>query len=59
MKFFLPILLFILLSLTSHAQVLVKGTVESLGESLPGANVYLKGTAFQTVSDQKGEFTLS
>ncbi|WP_425637914.1 TonB-dependent receptor domain-containing protein [Algoriphagus yeomjeoni] len=59
MKFFLPILLFILINLPLHAQVLVKGSVESLGESLPGANVYLKGTAFQTVSDQKGAFTLS
>ncbi|RAI86749.1 TonB-dependent receptor [Algoriphagus yeomjeoni] len=59
MKFFLLILLFILINLPLHAQVLVKGSVESLGETLPGANVYLKGTAFQTVSDQKGAFTLS
>lgn len=59
MKIVIPILLLSLLSLHIHAQVVVKGTVESMGESLPGANVYLKGTSFQTVSDRKGEFIIS
>ncbi len=59
MKFFLPILLFTFLNLPLQSQVVVKGTVESLGESLPGANVYLKGTGFQTISDHKGEFMIS
>ncbi|MEX0884205.1 MAG: TonB-dependent receptor, partial [Cyclobacteriaceae bacterium] len=59
MKYFLPILLLSFLYFPLQAQVTVKGTVESLGESLPGANVYLKGTGFQTVSDREGEFMIS
>lgn len=59
MKVLLPILLFAVFSISLQAQVVVKGTVGILGEPLPGANVYLKGTGFQTVSDRKGEFTIA
>jgi Fe(3+) dicitrate transport protein len=44
MKVLLPILLFAVFSISLQAQVVVKGTVGILGEPLPGANVYLKGT---------------
>ncbi|MBD3627468.1 MAG: TonB-dependent receptor [Cyclobacterium sp.] len=58
MKSLLTILLLTLFYLPLRAQVTVKGTVESLGESLPGAYIFLRGTGFQTVSDQNGEFSL-
>jgi Fe(3+) dicitrate transport protein len=59
MKVLLPILLFAVFSISLQAQVVVKGTVGILGEPLPGANVYLKGTGFQTVSNTNGEFMIA
>lgn len=59
MKVLLPILLFAVFSISLQAQVVVKGTVGILGEPLPGANVYLKGTGFQTVSNNNGEFMIA
>ncbi|WP_162340313.1 TonB-dependent receptor [Cyclobacterium salsum] len=59
MKCLLTLLLLPLFYLPLQAQVRVEGTVESVGESLPGANVFLRGTQFQTVTDQNGAFTLA
>ncbi|MDR9373437.1 MAG: TonB-dependent receptor [Schleiferiaceae bacterium] len=53
-------LLILLTTATIAAQNKISGTVvDQEGEALPGANVYIKGTAIGTVTDKQGGFELA
>lgn len=58
-KYCLLFLITIALANVAYAQRLVRGKVsESTGASLPGANVYIKGTSLGTSTDAEGRFAL-
>lgn len=58
MKKLLTVLI-IFLHFGTHAQTIISGTVKALKDgSLPGANIYLKGTYDGTSSDAAGRFNL-
>ena len=53
-------LLLILITLTSHAQTLVKGTItDEKGEALLGANVYFENTYDGASSDLEGKYSFN
>lgn len=58
MKKSLLTLVFVITSLSTWAQTVLKGSVKSGKELIPGAMIYLKDTPFQTTSDGKGNFEL-
>ncbi len=56
LRFLIPILI---LSNGAFAQSVIKGVVKNNGgESLPGANVVIKGTTTYTVTDPNGQFSI-
>jgi hypothetical protein len=58
--FYLVLLAFSFTSFGSMAQQQVKGTVKNkAGESIPGANVVIKGTTTGTVTGTDGTFTIN
>jgi len=60
MKVFLLAALLIGFSLEAFSQATLKGKVtDETGESLPGANVVVKGTTIGTITDLDGNFQLS
>jgi TonB-dependent starch-binding outer membrane protein SusC len=51
--------LFLLLSISVQAQVVVSGTViDDTGETLPGVNVQVKGTNQGTITDVDGQYSI-
>ncbi|KEO72077.1 TonB-dependent receptor [Anditalea andensis] len=57
MKTLTIFLLTLIYAIHSQGQTVLKGTVKSiLGETIPGVNVYLKGTYDGTTTDVKGNF---
>ncbi len=60
LRLFSSLLLFFLLAGNASAQGVLKGRViDAENLSLPGANVVLTGTNYGTISDQKGDFSIS
>ncbi|MDN3671087.1 TonB-dependent receptor [Echinicola jeungdonensis] len=57
-KYLLFISIFTLISFGAMCQVEITGTVSFSGETLPGANVYLKNTSYQALTDDNGHYTL-
>lgn len=57
---FIPIGIFLFLSVPIFAQLRVNGTVkDNYGETLPGVTIVVKGTSQGTVSDIDGSYSLS
>lgn len=60
MRIFTISIVFLALAAQSLAQGVIKGTVNSFtGESLPGANIFIKELNLGTTTDLKGEFILN
>lgn len=57
MKFFIPLLI-LFVSVQLSAQTTISGTIKAKNDgTLPGANIYLKGTYDGTSSDDNGKFS--
>lgn len=60
MKTLVIFLLILLPTILSQGQTVLKGTIKSTsGETIPGVNVYLKGTYDGSTSDVNGNFTFT